>query len=233
MILDLTKEDGVRPVSPIGRTYIAFVLDRSGSMKNILQQTIDGFNKQIDAIKKEAVGETFVSLVTFGTDVTPIFFNKSIDRLEYIGVHNYRPSGWTALYDAIGYTVNRLTNEAEHTHDAAFWVIIVSDGAENHSVDYKFTLPTLISNKQYTGKWTFTYVGSNQDLSVVSNYLNIPTGNTVPWTNDAQGTANIFTVHTNAVSNYFGVRSRGLTASSSLYSDSITTTGGQPGPDNK
>lgn len=232
MIIDYSREREGTP--SVRRTYIAFVLDRSGSMEAIRDNTIAAFNKQIDAIKREAIGDTRVSLVTFATDISPIFFNRSLDKLEYLNRISYKPNGWTALYDAVGYTVDRLTKEAEFGEDVAFWVIIVSDGQENYSYDYKNTIGRVIKQKQQTGKWTFTYIGSNHDLSNVAEVLNIPVANMLQWTSNAVGTDRLGDAHVSVYNNYFAGRSRGLTSSSSLYSDTIgnnltveeTTTGG-------
>lgn len=50
------------------KTHIAIVLDRSGSMSSVRQETIELFNEQVETISEhsEKGGETTVSLVTFG-----------------------------------------------------------------------------------------------------------------------------------------------------------------------
>lgn len=207
------------------RTYVAIVLDKSGSMQNIIDPTIQGFNSQVDSIIKEAPGEVLLSLVTFNEHVDPIFFNKSPSHFTRLSRSNYKPKGWTALYDAVGYTIRRLENEVEHSENSAFLVIIVSDGEENRSRDYtSYTLGSLIQRKRTTNKWTFVYVGSNQDLSQVAAKLYIPIGNTFTWTNDLQGTNKAFSTTTSAVANYMSLRSAGETSSETFYNGSETKT---------
>lgn len=200
------------------RTYIAIVLDKSGSMNDIKDATIKGFNSQVDSIVKEAVGKVYLSLITFSSQVEPVFINQPPSYLTKLTRENYRPNGWTALYDAVGHAINRLDYTAEDVGNAAFLVIIVSDGGENYSKEFKYTLPAMIKRKQQTGRWTFVYVGSNQDLAQVSQLLYIPVQNTYTFESTPIGTANAFAASSNSMGNYFNDRKKGLTSSSSYFS---------------
>ena len=228
MNLDLTKEQRFPNSSP--KTYIAFVLDKSGSMQNIRDVAIRGFNDQLESITREANPNTFVSLVTFSTFVTPIFFNRRINQVEKLDYFNYQPEGWTALYDAVGYTISRLENESEYDSNTAFLVVIISDGYENRSVDYTSSkLANLITRKQHSGRWTFAYVGANQDLGKVTQLLNIPLGNAITYDSSPIGTAAAFVNITNSTSDYLRSRKMGITATESFSNGN----GGSTGPTSK
>src|SRR5258706_3780732 len=201
------------------RTYIAIVLDKSGSMEKIKDATIDGFNKQVDSIVREAVGKVYLSLITFSSQVEPVFVNQPPSYLTKLTRENYRPNGWTALYDAVGHAINRLDYTSEDVGNSAFLVIIVSDGQENYSKEFRHTLPAMIKRKQETGRWTFVYVGSNQDLSHVAQSLYIPFTNTFAFESNAVGTAAAFNASSGGMSTYFAGRKRGLTSSDSYFGD--------------
>jgi hypothetical protein len=213
----------IQPNKDLLRTYVAIVLDKSGSMDNIRDATIQGFNSQVDSIVKEAIGQVFLSLVTFSTNVEPVFFNKPPSYLTKLSRGNYKPQGYTALYDAVGHTIQRLDYTAEDVGNAAFLVIVVSDGQENHSQQYRHTLPGIIKAKQATGRWTFVYVGSNHDIAQASSALWIPAANTYRFTNDWQGTAAAFNATSQSLGSYFAERSAGLTSSSSFYKSTGNT----------
>lgn len=220
MIVDRSYEDKV--FSSYKRHYVAFVLDRSGSMDKIKNATIDGFNQQLDAIRREADGNTRVSLTTFGSEVTPIYFNRHITRTENLNHLNYKPEGWTALYDAVAYTVNRLSMEAEYANDATYLVVIVSDGYENYSREYNmYRIANLIKAKQDTGRWTFVYIGSNQDLGKIATQTGIFIGNTMPFVNDERGVAQMFNSSAVALNCYMGsITSGKLKGTSTYFTDS-------------
>lgn len=211
--------DGQEVRKDLLRTYVAIVLDKSGSMDTIRDATIQGFNGQVDSIIKDAVGQTFLSLVSFSTYVEPVFWNQHPSYLTKLSRDNYKPAGNTALYDAIGYTIHRLDFTAEDVGNSAFLVIIVSDGYENWSKEYKYTLPNIIKQKQATGRWTFVYVGSNQDITKVAETLWIPVANTYAFANNAVGTSAAFTTTSQSLGSYFSQRERGLTSSNSFYND--------------
>lgn len=211
------------------RTYVAIVLDKSGSMQTILDATINGFNSQVDSIVKEAVGKVFLSLVTFNSNVEPVFWNQHPSYLTKLSRENYRPHGWTALYDAVGYTINRLEYTADDVGNAAFLVIIVSDGEENSSKQFQHTLPGIIKYKQQSGRWTFVYVGSGHDIAKAASTLSISAANSLAFTNDWHGTVQAFNTTSGGIGSYFEGRKKGLTSSSSFYGSSGGSAGGLVG----
>lgn len=225
MNLDLTQEYK----APVPKTYIAFVLDKSGSMSNIRDVAIKGFNDQLNSIAREANPNTYVSLVTFSTQVTPIFFNRKVNQVEHLTYESYQPNGWTALYDAVGYTISRLENQGEYDSNTAFLVVIISDGYENRSVDYTaHTIANLIKRKQDSHRWTFAYVGANQDLSKVAQLLHIPMGNFINYTSTPNGTSEAFMNISSSTSNYLKSRKLGITATETF--STLTSTNDTPAP---
>jgi len=51
----------------------------------------------------------------------------------------------------------------------------------------------MITERKTLGNWTFTYMGANQDLSVVSQNLNIDLGNMLQYSSTTLGTGATFT----------------------------------------
>lgn len=163
------------------RTYVAIVLDESGSMGNIKDETISGLNEQIDVIKENAkeVDETYVSFTTFNQDVTNIFSNSEIGKLDKIDDSSYNPGGTTSLLDAVGYTIDELI---EHTDiedkNNRYLIVILSDGMENSSTDYGWDeVASKIDDLQSTEQWTFTYMGAIDDITELADDLNLKRGN--------------------------------------------------------
>src|SRR6185503_19851112 len=80
---------------------IVFVIDESGSMGSLQSDVIGGFNKLIDD-QLEVEGKADVTLITFANTVKTVLDNVDIEQVDYLTNENYRPSGGTAMNDAIG-----------------------------------------------------------------------------------------------------------------------------------
>jgi uncharacterized protein YegL len=195
-----------------GRTYVAFVLDRSGSMARVKPQTVNGFNEQVqalheDADKKEGA-ETFVSLITFNGRISEEFLNAPVDVLREMTMDQYVPTGNTALYEAIGYTITRLCNETDPGDEYnSYLVVILSDGQNvmHHPEWTEQAVAQRIADLEKTNRWTFTFIGSDKvGLEAVKSKLNFR--NTLAHTANAQGTSAAFSSNAKQLKTFLKAR---------------------------
>ena len=82
-------------------TEMVFILDKSGSMAGMENDTIGGFNSMIDRQKKQE-GEALVSTVLFSNESRVIHDRVDIRKIEPMNEQQYYVGGCTALIDAIG-----------------------------------------------------------------------------------------------------------------------------------
>ncbi len=160
--------------------YNVLILDESGSMESIKKQTISGFNELVQTIKlaseKFHEQEHRVIFATFNGDKgTKILIdNQSVETIKEIKDGDYLPSASTPLYDAMGFVFTRLMNETYGHENFNVLVTILTDGEENASREYKNkTIKELVEKLKDTGKWTFTYIGANQDVMRVAESMSI------------------------------------------------------------
>ena len=109
-------------------TNVALVLDCSGSMSHGKEVTIEGFNAQIDVIRRGAAeaGRTTYTDVQFSTNVNIRSIASDLDHLMPLTGETYQPDGNTALLDAIGSTIAALLQTADiHSPDTATLVTTV------------------------------------------------------------------------------------------------------------
>lgn len=213
--------------TPRLKTHIAIVLDRSGSMSSIWNETMSGFNNQVRTIRDSAKDQDVkVSLITFSDSTRFEFFNESVENLKELTSHSgIYPSGNTAMYDAVGETIERLNKlEDAGNPNQSFLVIVMSDGEENQSRIFNSrTLAPLIDAVTKTKRWTFTYMGANQDLSKVSENLHIPYQNTMAFVASAQGVTRGYTQTNAATASYMTSRNMGMTQMDSFFSGQAGT----------
>lgn len=177
------------------KTLYHFVLDKSGSMSNCRETTIQGFNTQLDTIKqlqKEFPEQEFnVSLTVFDDYVESIFNQVGLKSFEKLTHHMYRPNGCTALLDAIGMSINqiRIANESQILNDEMSVVmVILTDGMENASRAFNYhQIAGIIKELEQTEKWTFTFLGADIDAVHTSKMLNIREENVVSFNKGDMG----------------------------------------------
>jgi uncharacterized protein YegL len=207
------------------KTYIAFVIDKSGSMKGTEAKVVSDFNEQIQQAKENAKDQDIsVSLVTFNAAVYEHIWLEDIATVEEITRDSYNADGGTSLRDALGYTIKKLQDTVADKDDenVAFLINVISDGQENSSCHYDVeTLRNMVSACQETKKWTFAYMGcSEQYLKVVARETAIPIDNMAVWSNaNAESTNMAFSSKNLRSSSYLNKRSKGVTDVDSYYSD--------------
>ena len=163
-IKNMTEE----PAKEAVPASIVFVMDASGSMLNMGDEPIQGLNSFYT--KQKESGDFTSTLVFFSNDV--IFHHQNINGKDVPTLTNkdYYCNGMTALYDAIGKSIEYQRNIK--TENVIF--VILTDGHENASCEYrKHTIRTLIENMEKEHKWLFIYLGANQDSFEVSQGIGI------------------------------------------------------------
>ena len=160
---------------------LVFILDASGSMSCLTDSTIKGFNEMLEKQKKAlSEDEVLVTIVTFNTQTTYLTFCEKLDKVEPLSRETYRAGGGTALNDAVGETINRIsTNQAENKKKGTkrkSLVIITTDGYENSSKEYtRAHVKDLIKNKRELG-WEFVFMGADIDAQEEGESLGINIG---------------------------------------------------------
>ena len=204
-----------------GETLISIVLDETGSMSYCYDSTISSFNDYIGT-QKNAPGVARVNLYTFsdaggymtksfnmsadmnaardtGLSIRSVFENRLIADVGFLSRENYKPCGGTNLYDAIGTTIRNVESQLAPLDSIPnVLCIIITDGGENASKEFKLsTIQTMIKEKEAEG-WTFIYLGANQDAWQVGQTFGLSKGQTMSYsTSDMTGTmANLSTATT-------------------------------------
>ena len=92
-----------------GLTEIVFILDRSGSMGGLENDTIGGYNSMIEKQKNEE-GEAIISTVLFDHESEILHDRVPLAKIEPITEKEYFVRGSTALLDAVGGAIHHIGN---------------------------------------------------------------------------------------------------------------------------
>ena len=187
-------------------TEIVFILDRSGSMAGLEEDTIGGFNSLIEKQKQEA-GEAFITTVLFDDKYNLIHKHESIDNVKPLTNKEYFPRGMTALLDAVGKTILKI----KRNHDSLdkedvpqnTLVVITTDGHENASREFNVRdIKTLITKQKEIYNWEFLFLGANINASEVGAKFGIAKERTVNYHADHKGVKKHYKELSKTVSNY-------------------------------
>lgn len=168
-------------------TLYHFIVDQSGSMAGLEEQTIAGFNAQLKTIqdlKMELPDQSFLCSLTFFNGIVQdrILFQE-VSALQPLSRDNYFPSSNTALLDAIGKSIYSIKHKFadELVEDKiSIVLVIITDGHENASRLYTYhDIAHMIKELDETGKWTFSFLGADFDAIHTSHMLNIRKENVI------------------------------------------------------
>jgi hypothetical protein len=167
------------------KTIYHFVVDQSGSMAGLENQTIEGFNTQLKTIKK--LKEEFpqndyiVSVTYFEDEVFDVIRFGKVEDIPLLNKENYNPGSSTSLLDAIGQTIYSIEEKFgnEINEDKATVVLVIlTDGYENSSRRYTYEqIAKDIDRLNETNKWIFTFLGAGINAQSVTNRINIRSKN--------------------------------------------------------
>ena len=181
-----------------GITELYFVLDRSGSMSNLVRSTIDGFNSMIEKQKRENGGELFVSTVLFDDQSTVLHDHAPVADIQPLTEREYVPQGCTALNDAFGdairHAVGHQRHAAEDRRAEHVIFVIITDGYENASQRYSTReIAQMVAKEQKDYGWEFIYLGANIDSFASAGALGIARSRTANFVADGAGLGVIYT----------------------------------------
>lgn len=170
---------------------IAFVLDRSGSMGSCRKAAIEGFNRFL-AEQQKVEGLAKLTLVLFDDEYLLAANALPVAEVLPLDEKTFVPRGMTALLDAIGRTVDdlgvRLAALPEADRPGEVIVAILTDGAENSSRKYTWhDIARVIKQQTEQYRWTFLFLGANQDAIATAAQMNIAAANAACYVADGAG----------------------------------------------
>lgn len=191
MMENNVKEQKTEVKEGLTSVYHLIVLDESGSMTCVTQQTISGCNETIQTIRmmqdnNKDTQAHYVSIYLFESGNSRyIIHNRPVAEVKDITNRDYRPNGCTPLFDALGFTLTEL-KEIMGAPDTLGYVTIITDGEENASRRYFMNQIRNLIDELKKRDVIFSFIGANIDAAEYAKSLNI--SNSMQFVQNDEGT---------------------------------------------
>ena len=145
-------------------TIITFLLDETGSMNQIKDDTIGGFNQYLTSLQDPTYGPVHFTLIKFDSNHTDIVCQGvPATQVPFLSAATYTPGASTPLIDAAYKTITATEAVAAAQPEAKVLIVIQTDGEENASRQYTVQdLQDVIKGKTAAG-WGFLFLGAGLD----------------------------------------------------------------------
>lgn len=162
---------------------VVFLLDRSGSMSGLEDDTIDGFNGYLKKMREK---NSLITTILFDNEYEMITKRENVSDVKELDEDVYFTRGSTALMDAIGKTIKYM--ERQKPEKVLF--IITTDGYENASMEYskKYVKKLIQKHKD----WEFIYLGADIDSYSEASSIGIRAERTSNFSKSSKGLSNVF-----------------------------------------
>ncbi|MBR3898178.1 MAG: VWA domain-containing protein [Bacilli bacterium] len=164
---------------------VIFILDRSGSMSGSEENTISSFNEYLEKERHNDF-KTNITTVLFSDDFEYLYKRDDVKDVRKLTRKEYYVNGCTALYDAIGSSINYIDNC--DTDKVMF--IIITDGYENASREFNQKMVKKMIKKH--SKYEFIYIGADIDSYEAGSEIGIAKDNIANYKKSKRGLSLLF-----------------------------------------
>ena len=188
------------------KIYNIVILDRSASMYPLRGAAVQGYNGILEVVRtaqeqNALVQQNYITLSFFNDSVTNVFDCDTVQSIPDLLLDDYRPQGNTALWDAIGVSLDSLKIKLDSLENATAVVTIISDGLENASKHYSiYAVADRIDALKGQGVM-FVFMGTNQDVAQTAASLHIDNYRVFEYT--AEGMKEAWQSGINASADYY------------------------------
>lgn len=188
-------------------SHIVVILDRSGSMLKVQEDTIGGFNSFLAEQRKLKNNAATMTLVQFDDQYQVDYDTRPLVEVPDLSKESFVPRGMTALVDAIGRTIvstgEALKKKTEEERPARVVVVVMTDGQENSSHEYNMTrVQEMIKHQRDKYAWEFVFMGASEDSIKDAVSYGFAAGSTAQYSSTGDGTKRAFVSLSDSMSRY-------------------------------
>lgn len=163
------------------KTLVTFLLDETGSMESIKDDTIGGFNSYLSTLKGSGAPIDFTLIKFDSRRIEKVCVAVPVAQAKELDSKSYTPGASTPLIDA-AYKTIKAVEKSLNGEQPKVVICIQTDGMENASTEYTWDqLNALIKEKTAAG-WQFNFLGTGIDAYATGAKMGVPTASTMSST---------------------------------------------------
>ena len=144
------------------RTLVTFLLDETGSMESIKDDTIGGFNSYLSTLKSSATPIDFTLIKFDSRRIEKVCVAVPVGEVKELDATTYNPGASTPLIDAAYKTIKAVEKSLNGQTPKVVPVCIRSRSSREPSTEHADDLNALIKEKTAAG-WQFNFLGTGID----------------------------------------------------------------------
>ena len=162
------------------KTLVTFLLDRTGSMESIRDDTIGAFNTYLEALKTG--DEIYFTLLQFDSiGVDKVHVNEPVADIPKLTRETFVPRAWTPLIDASYKTIKAVEKSVAANPATKVVICIQTDGYENASTEHSWEELNALIKEKIEASWQFNFMGASIDSYVQASRMGIAQDQTLSY----------------------------------------------------
>lgn len=177
-------------------THMTVILDRTGSMDSIRDDTIGGYNAFLDTQRKAAAkagAKATITLVQFDSQdpFEVIYSCKDVSEAPDLSRDTYVPRACTPLFDAMGRGMldldKALESAAGHTRPDTVLFVVITDGLENASREFSRADILRMVEERKARDWQFVFLSADMDAVDEAHDLGVSAAASMRYARTSRG----------------------------------------------
>jgi hypothetical protein len=167
----------------VTRTIVSFLLDRTGSMAAIKDETIGGFNAYLDTLESEVGDLIEFTLLQFDSQsIDTLCVGAKLSDVKRLTPETYQPRAYTPLIDACIKTIKATEETIARRRDKLRVIVAFqTDGEENASREHTLDKLRDLINRRKAEGWQFIFLGADINAYAVAHSFGILKESTVAY----------------------------------------------------